>query len=142
MSDLADWLVGWLAGLVGWLGWLAGWLGWLAWMVGWHGSPLLGRLFFADGCRSQAAGLIFFHMLLVLWWFGLRCLHFLLGRTGCRSHLFSHVLGCVVFWCEVFALKSYFLCISGYFPSIAAWLSGAVSWLGAGNNPLPKNYSA
>jgi hypothetical protein len=23
----------------------------------------------------QAAGLIFFHMLLVLWWFGVRCLH-------------------------------------------------------------------
>jgi hypothetical protein len=29
-----------------------------------------------DGRRS-AAGLIFFYMLLVLWWFGLRCLHLL-----------------------------------------------------------------
>ncbi|MDD3300760.1 MAG: hypothetical protein PHV91_08050 [Bacteroidales bacterium] len=37
---------------------------------------------------------------------------------------------------------SYFLCISGYFPPMATWLSGAVSWLGAGNNPLPKNNSA
>ena len=36
---------------------------------------------------------------------------------------------------------SYFLCISGYFPPLAAWLSMAVSWLGAGNNSLPKNNS-
>jgi hypothetical protein len=62
--------------------------------------------------------------------------------TSRRSHLFSHVVGFVVVWFEMFAHKSYFLCISGYFPSIAAWLSGAVSWLGAGNNPLPKNNSA
>ncbi len=34
------------------------------------------------GCRSRVAGL----------------------GPGCRSHLFSHVLGCVAFWCEVFAL--------------------------------------
>jgi len=136
MSDLADWLAGlagWLGRLVSWLAGLAGWLGWLAGM----GRPFWGGFFL-----RTAAGLIFFHMCLVVWCFGVRCLHFLLGRTGCRSHLFSHVLGCVVFWCEVFALKSYFLCISGYFPSIAAWLSGAVSWLGAGNNPLPKNNSA
>jgi hypothetical protein len=51
-----------------------------------------------------AAGLTFFHMCLVVWRFGVRCLHLLLGRTGSRSHLFSHVLGCVAFWCEVFAL--------------------------------------
>jgi hypothetical protein len=52
------------------------------------------------------------------------------------------MLGCLAFKRELFAPKSYFLCISGYFPSIATWLSGAVSWLGAGNNPLPKNNSA
>ena len=28
-----------------------------------------------SGHAGRAAGLIFFHMLLVLWWFGVRCLH-------------------------------------------------------------------
>jgi hypothetical protein len=27
--------------------------------------------------------------------------------SGCRSHLFLHVIGCVVVVCEVFALASY-----------------------------------
>jgi hypothetical protein len=45
--------------------------------------------------HGWTAGLIFFHMLLVVWWFGV---------AGRRSHLFSHVAGCVVVWCEVFAL--------------------------------------
>ena len=28
---------------------------------------------------------------------------------GGRSHLFSHVAGCVVFWCEMFALNGWFV---------------------------------
>ena len=51
---------------IGWLAWLAGLVGWLAWV-----APF-GAAFFAS-------------------------------RTGGRSHLFSHVADCVVFWCEVFA---------------------------------------
>ena len=89
--------------------------------------------------NKKAAGLIFFHIFLVALQFGVAPMHLTTRR---RSHLFSHLVGCVAFWCKMFALKSYFLCISGYFPSIAAWLSVAISWLGAGNNPLPKNNSA
>jgi hypothetical protein len=49
----------------------------------------------------HGAGLIFFHMLLVVWWFSVRCLHLV---PGSRSHLFSHILDYVVVWSEVFAL--------------------------------------
>ena len=56
--------------------------------------------------KQHVAALIFFHMLLVVWCFGVRCLRFLQGMAGCRSHLFSHITDCVVFWCEMFALTN------------------------------------
>jgi hypothetical protein len=45
---------------------------------------------FALGARPswvacRAAGLIFFHMLLVVWWFGERCLHLVLVRGGLHA---------------------------------------------------------
>jgi len=81
-------------------GWLVGLDGWLAWVASFGAAFFCGRLQ-VSGCRShlfshvlgcvvfwcevfahgslagQEAGLIFFHMLLVLWWFGVRCLHLL-----------------------------------------------------------------
>jgi len=72
-------------------------------MAGQQVSSFFTCCWLCGGLVWQAAGLIFFHMLLVVWWFGVRCLHFLLDRAGCRSHLFSHIAGCVVVWCEVFA---------------------------------------
>jgi len=44
-----------------------------------------------DGRRS-AAGLIFFHMLLVLWWFGVRCLQ--LARLLDRPQVSSFFTYC------------------------------------------------
>jgi hypothetical protein len=31
-------------------------------------------------------------------------IYYFFMQLGCRSHLFSHVTGCVVVWCEMFAL--------------------------------------
>ena len=84
MSDLADWLAGlagWLGRLVSWLAGLAGWLGWLAGM----GRPFWGGFFL-----RTAAGLIFFHMCLVVWCFGVRCLH--LRVISCAFRVISRQL--------------------------------------------------